>query len=52
MVGGGGGRGPERIGCSRLDEGSTTRGAEYGVESTRLTKNHVETMDSSDIGRE
>ena len=45
-------RGPKRTICSRLDAGSTTEVAEGGAVLTRVTGNHVETIDSSDRGRE
>ena len=45
-------RGLERTGCSTWDVRSAARGAEGGAESKRVTGNHVETMESSDQGKE
>ena len=38
-------------GLRGLDAGSAVKGAEGVVESTRLTRNHVETVDLNDRGR-
>ena len=44
-------RGPERTKCSGLDTRSTVGGAEGRAKSIRVTRNHVGTVDSSDVGQ-
>ena len=44
--------GLERTGCSTWDVRSATRGAKGEAESKRVIGNHVETMESSDRGKE
>ena len=44
--------GPKRTGCLWWDVGSVAGDTESGVESTSVTKNCVETVDSLDQGRE
>ena len=44
--------GPKRTGCSGWDAGSAAGGAKGWAESTRVTENHVEIVDSPDRGRE
>ena len=44
--------GPKRTGCSWWDVGSVAGDTESWAESTRVTKNRVETVDSLDQGRE
>ena len=44
--------GLERTECSGWDARFVVEGAEGKVESMRVTRNHVEIMDSSDRGRE
>ena len=43
--------GPKMTECLGLDAGSVAGGAEGGADSTRVTENHMETVDSLDRGK-